>query len=141
MQNLTGIILSQRATVQTNMVLQTSCRCLRQVVKGESETALIWLNEFNGEKLENQLRQQHHISIKELENARNIQPIEINRYNRMDHLKLPPVDYYQLKVEYRSIVLENKMDITEDIQNAVTEESKISSIVKIKRIWLRKRAS
>jgi type III restriction enzyme len=132
-KSLTGIILSQKGDCPTNMVLQTSCRCLRQVVKGESESALIWLNEFNGEKLENQLRQQHHISIKELENARNIQPIEINRYNRMDYLKLPPVDYYQLKVEYHSIVLENKMNITEDIQNAITEESKISSIVKIKK--------
>lgn len=32
-RSLTGIILSQEGDCPTNMVLQTSCRCLRQVIK------------------------------------------------------------------------------------------------------------
>lgn len=55
--SLTGIILSQEGDCPTNMVLQTSCRCLRQVDKGLPETAIIYLNESNGEKLNEQLRQ------------------------------------------------------------------------------------
>ena len=43
--SLTGIILSQEGDCPTNMVLQTSCRCLRQVIKNSQETALIYLNE------------------------------------------------------------------------------------------------
>ena len=43
-KSLTGVILPQKGVCPTNMVLQTSCRCLRQVVKNADETALIWLN-------------------------------------------------------------------------------------------------
>lgn len=42
-RSLTGIILSQEGDCPKNMVLQTSCRCLRQVIKGNPETALIYL--------------------------------------------------------------------------------------------------
>ena len=53
------------------MVLQTSCRCLRQVIKNGQETALIYLNESNAEKLNMQLERQHHISLKEFSSADN----------------------------------------------------------------------
>lgn len=65
-KSLTGIILSQEGDCPRNMVLQTSCRCLRQVVKGAPESALIYLNDSNAEKLNAQLMQQHHITLKEL---------------------------------------------------------------------------
>lgn len=48
-RSLTGIILSQEGDCPKNMVLQTSCRCLRQVEKGTPETALIYLNDTNGD--------------------------------------------------------------------------------------------
>ena len=54
-RSLTGIILSQEGDCPTKMVLQTSCRCLRQVIKNGQETALIYLNESNAEKLNMQL--------------------------------------------------------------------------------------
>ena len=37
-RSLTGIILSQEGDCPKNMVLQTSCRCLRQVDRGQPET-------------------------------------------------------------------------------------------------------
>ena len=46
-KSLTSIILPQKGACPQNMVLQTSCRCLRQVEKKAKETALIWLNEDN----------------------------------------------------------------------------------------------
>ena len=70
-KSLTGIILSQEGDCPKNMVLQTSCRCLRQVVKGTPETALIYLNDTNADKLNAQLLQQHHISLKEFSEANN----------------------------------------------------------------------
>ena len=48
-RSLTGIILSQEGDCPKNMVLQTSCRCLRQVGKGMPETALIYLNDTNAD--------------------------------------------------------------------------------------------
>lgn len=104
-RSLTGIILSQEGDCPKNMVLQTSCRCLRQVVKGMPETALIYLNEFNAEKLNTQLQQQHHISLKEFESG-NDKRITLKRYNRIDYLKLPKVDFYQLKINYETLVVE-----------------------------------
>lgn len=104
-RSLTGIILSQEGDCPTNMVLQTSCRCLRQVVKGNPETALIYLNESNADKLNKQLEKQHHISIKEFQEANN-NKVLLKRYNRMKRLKLPKVDFYQLKVNYETLVVE-----------------------------------
>ena len=50
-RSLTGIILSQEGDCPKNMVLQTSCRCLRQVEKDMPETALIYLNDTNSDML------------------------------------------------------------------------------------------
>ena len=104
-RSLTGIILSQEGDCPTNMVLQTSCRCLRQVIKGNPETALIYLNESNADKLNVQLEQQHHISLKEFSSADNSK-IPLKRYNRTAYLKLPKVDFYQLKINYDTLTVE-----------------------------------
>jgi hypothetical protein len=104
-RSLTGIILSQEGDCPKNMVLQTSCRCLRQVVKGEPETALVYLNEDNAEKLESQLQQQHHISIKEFTEGDDKKET-LRRYNRTSYLKLPKIDFYQLKIKYNTLVVE-----------------------------------
>lgn len=96
-RSLTGIILSQEGDCPPNMVLQTSCRCLRQVDRGRPETALIYLNRANADKLNAQLQQQHHISLQEL-GAASSGKIDLNRYDRTAYLKLPKVDFYQLKV-------------------------------------------
>jgi len=98
-RSLTGIILSQESKCPTNMVLQTSCRCLRQVSKGAPETALIYLNADNAEKLNMQLEQQHHITIQEFQGANN-EKTKLNRYDRTGYLKLPKIDFYQLKINY-----------------------------------------
>lgn len=104
-RSLTGIILSQEGDCPKNMVLQTSCRCLRQVVKGMPETALIYLNDSNAEKLNAQLQQQHHISLKEFESG-NSKTTILNRYSRIDYLKLPKVNFYQLKIKYETLVVD-----------------------------------
>lgn len=100
-RSLTGIILSQEGDCPKNMVLQTSCRCLRQVDKGVPETALIYLNDSNADKLNAQLQQQHRISLKEFTDANN-DKIALKRYDRTAYLKLPKIDFYQFKVNYET---------------------------------------
>jgi hypothetical protein len=103
-KSLTGVILSQKGDSPQNMVLQTSCRCLRQVDKGKDETALIWLNKENAEILNKQLKQEQNTSIEEINRTRREVAIEyLPRYSRMEFLQLPKVDFYQLKVTYQSI--------------------------------------
>lgn len=116
-RSLTGIILSQESECPKNMVLQTSCRCLRQVVKGMPETALIYLNEDNAEKLNSQLKRQQHVSLKEFASADNSKTT-IKRYNRTAYLKLPKIDYYQLKINYNTITIEESSDIEAEIKSS-----------------------
>ncbi len=102
--SLTGVILSQKGDSPQNMVLQTACRCLRQVDKNSDETALIWLNQDNADTLNKQLKQEQNTSIEELNNAKRGDNIEmVERYSRMAHLQLPEIDFYQLKVTFQAI--------------------------------------
>lgn len=112
-RSLTGIILSQEGDCPKNMVLQTSCRCLRQVDRGQPETALIYLNSTNGDKLISQLQQQHRISLHEFTTGGQ-GTSQLNRYDRTGYLKLPKVDFFQLRVRYED-TLEKEATPAEDI--------------------------
>ena len=134
-RSLTGIILSQEGDCPTKMVLQTSCRCLRQVVKGKPETAIIYLNESNADKLNKQLRQQHHISIKEFQEVAN-NKVLIKRYNRMKYLKLPKVEFYQLKVKFESLIVE-PANINEGIKNSIKESQIMGGVIRTTDLTMR----
>lgn len=127
-RSLTGIILSQEGDCPQNMVLQTSCRCLRQVEKGTPETALIYLNNSNAEKLNAQLKQQHHISLKELTEANSEKKV-LKRYDRTGYLKLPEIDFYQLRVNYQTLQLE-AANPSRDIPNSWKDALLARGIVK-----------
>ena len=127
-KSLTGIILSQEGDCPKNMVLQTSCRCLRQIVKGSPETALIYLNDSNADKLNAQLLQQHHISLKEFSEANNEKTV-LHRYDRTAYLKLPKVDFYQLKINYESLVIE-EADIVGGISSCADNAAVSADIIR-----------
>ena len=121
-RSLTGIILSQEGDCPKNMVLQTSCRCLRQVDRGQLETGLIYLNSTNGDKLIAQLQQQHHISLNEFTSGGNHAGTTLNRYDRTAYLKLPNVDFYQMKVNFETIT-EEEAHPEQGIASAATKSS------------------
>lgn len=127
-KSLTGIILSQEGDCPRNMVLQTSCRCLRQVAKRVPESALIYLNGSNADKLNAQLMQQHHITLKEFATTDN-KKITIQRFDRTEHLKLPKVDFYQLKIRYESLIVE-KANIEAGITNSLNHAEVKADIIK-----------
>ena len=100
-KSLTGIILSQEKDCSQNMVLQTSCRCLREVIDAKDETALIYLNAQNYKYLEKQLQKQQHITIDEFQKKKKQgETITLNRYDRTEYLHLPKMEFYQLHVNY-----------------------------------------
>ena len=127
-RSLTGIILSQERDCPTNMVLQTSCRCLRQVQKNAAETALICLNDSNAEALNKQLEQQHHISISEFERGSSVQLTELKRFDRTKHLQLPPVKFYQLRVEHQELVVDEGRDTIQELSSAADNTKHYGSI-------------
>lgn len=108
-RSLTGVILSQKGDCPTNMVLQASCRCLRQVDKDVKETAVIWLNTENAKSLDKQLKEEQHTSIQELSSlGKDSDPVMTERISRMDYLKMPKIDFYQLNVEYETVIIEQE---------------------------------
>lgn len=117
-KSLTGVILPQKGVCPTNMVLQTSCRCLRQVVKNSHETALIWLNKFNADKLNRQLEQQQNITLKDFSNKPNPETKKIDRFSRMEKMQVPPIEYYQLKVNYETLVIDENNNPAERLQDS-----------------------
>lgn len=129
-RSLTGIILSQEGDCPTNMVLQTSCRCLRQVEKDVVESALIYLNESNAITLNMQLEQQHRISLEEFQSGGHSELTIIKRYDRTTRLKLPKVDFYQLKINYKMVTAESATpgSIIAEIENAADTAKKVSII-------------
>ena len=127
-RSLTGIILSQEGDCPTNMVLQTSCRCLRQVQKNVTETALICLNGSNAEALNKQLAQLHHISISEFERGSSVQLTELKRFDRTKHLQLPPVKFYQLRVEHQELIVDKGRDTVQELSSAADNTKHYGSI-------------
>lgn len=109
-KSLTGIILPHEGACPKNMVLQTSCRCLRQTQRGVYETALIWMNKWNADKLDKELKQQQNITLRDFEHAPDKPLTTFNRYSRMERLQVPPINFYQIKVEYQTIILEDQPD-------------------------------
>lgn len=109
-KSLTGVILPHEGACPKNMVLQTSCRCLRQVTRGEHEKALMWMNKWNADKLNKELKQQQNITLQEFSNKPEQVLKHIERRSRMEHQEVPPIDFYQLKVEYETQVVEQQPD-------------------------------
>lgn len=109
-KSLTGVVLPHEGACPKNMVLQTSCRCLRQVTRGEREKALIWMNKWNADKLNKELKQQQNITLQEFGNKPEPVLKHIERFSRMEKQKVPPIDIFQLKVEYETQVVEKQPD-------------------------------
>lgn len=118
--SLTSVILSQKGDSPKNMVLQTSCRCLRQVDLEQEETALIWLNDYNAKTLNDQLKKEQQTSIEEINKIKKDGKIEwVERFSRMELLDLPLVDFYQLWVKYQSIDEETEAHTKTKLQELV----------------------
>ena len=120
-KSLSGVVLSQTGDCPTNMVLQTSCRCLRQIERQEDETALIYLNADNAESLNRQLQKQQHISLEEFQKAAGSCNTLLHRYDRTKRLHLPPVDFYQMKVSYDTIQQSQEKSLTLEFAESVKD--------------------
>jgi len=64
-KSLTSVVLPRKTTTK-NFVLQTTARCLREVVDAKNEKALIYLGAGNYETLNDELKENYRISINDL---------------------------------------------------------------------------
>jgi superfamily II DNA or RNA helicase len=105
-RSLAGVVLSQEGDCPTNMVLQTSCRCLREVDRGTPEEAVVVLNEGNGRQLADQLKKQQHATLDEFQRGADA-PVRLERFDRTKVLRLPDLPFYQLRVSYGAEIVED----------------------------------
>ena len=98
-RSLTSVILPMKGSCAQNKVMQTSCRCLREVDSND-ETALIWLNNQNAKVLNDQLKKFQETDIDELNRKRKKEKIVIQRHSRMNTVELPPIEFMQFTVTY-----------------------------------------
>ena len=132
--SLTGVILSQKGDCPTKMVLQTACRCLRQVIKGEKETAIIYLNKENEKLLSSQLNKTQNATLQDFQNGTKTEDT-ISRYSRMKYLNIPNIEYYKLNIKYTEEI-EEKIDTVKKLQNLLLSKQ-IKEDVIIKEINLK----
>ncbi len=116
-KSLAGVILPHEGSCPKNMVLQTSCRCLRQVDRGAKEEAVIWLNNSNYKTLDDQLKKQQNTSVNELTSRREPTEVKIERHSRMDFLRVPEIDFYQLHVNYDTPIIEKENNVGERLNS------------------------
>lgn len=132
-RSLTGVILAQKGDSPTNMVLQTTCRCLRQVDKGKNETALIWLNDENVKALDKQLKEEQHSSVQEINGLKKGETTDlIRRHSRAEYLDLPKIDFYQLRINYETKVAAASIRVEERLKELLgnLDSYKTSALVK-----------
>jgi len=114
-RSLAGVILSQDGDCPRKMVLQTSCRCLREVEDAEKEHAVIFLNASNGKHLEEQLAQQQHTTLQQFQSGVT-DGVLIRRSDRTAKLALPTLPFYQLKVSYGDDVVADRGPVAERLK-------------------------
>lgn len=105
--SLTGVILAQKGDSPTNMVLQSACRCLREVVRGQRHTALIYLSQDNAQVLEAQLKNSQNTSIAALNAAAQAPVTTAPVFDRSAWLKsidkIPAIEAYQLRLHTQTL--------------------------------------
>ena len=94
-KSLTSIVLPRKQSTK-NFVLQTTCRCLREVDNAQNEKALIYLSEENYHILDSELKSNYQISISDLKAEEDITlPITVRKP------KLGQLTYKQVKEHWK----------------------------------------
>lgn len=96
-RSLTAVVLPRQKTTK-NFVLQTTCRCLREVENAAHEKALIYLSAGNYETLDRELKENYHLSITDLVEKKD-QKIRV----QVRKPKLGQLKYKQVETKYQII--------------------------------------
>ena len=89
-RSLTAVALPRKNTSR-NFVLQSACRCLREVEDAADETALIFLSEENHDILAEQLKKTHDMTIREMEDGKSDFAPALVRKPKLGKLKFKQV--------------------------------------------------
>ncbi|MFA6468919.1 MAG: DEAD/DEAH box helicase family protein [Bacteroidota bacterium] len=110
-KSLTGVVLPRQRTTK-NFVLQTTCRCLREVEDSSKERALIYLEPGNYETLDNELQENYNLSIKDLSPHNEFAlPVRVRKP------KLGKIQYKQILKRIEIVKKTETIDFTKNLKN------------------------
>lgn len=96
-KSLTSVVLPRQKTTK-NFVLQTTCRCLREVDDAKNEQALIYLSSDNYQTLDKELKENYRLSIGDLKIKSDKQmPVQVRKP------KLGKIRYKQIEYKYKIV--------------------------------------
>lgn len=119
-KSLTAVCLPRQKN-EKNFVLQTTCRCLREVDDANRERALIYLDSTNFEILDSELATNYKLSINDIQNSTKVYkdyPV-VKRINKLGSLKYKNISYFQVETKL------NDLDILSEIKKISVENIKI----------------
>lgn len=129
-RSLAGVILATESSSAKNKVLQTCCRCLRQMVKYDKEKAWIYLCKSNAVILETQLKEELHMTLQEFQTGTSKPSKTLRFYNRSEVIELPDITFYQLKVE-TTIINESELDVARNLRSIPLDMYRVDRMYKI----------
>lgn len=124
-KSLTWVVLPRKETT-TNFVLQTTCRCLREVENANEERAMIYLVKENYDILETQLKKNYKLTISDLKWS-SIKTVDIKKLKTISSAKLK---YKQVQKETKLITSkEEKQSLSKFDFEKFKKENDYSSII------------
>ncbi|MFH0947688.1 MAG: DEAD/DEAH box helicase family protein [Elusimicrobiota bacterium] len=117
-KSLTAVVLPRQKTTK-NFVLQTTCRCLREVDNSKSEKALIYLDTENYETLDRELKENYNLTIKDLK-PRDVpaMPVTVRKS------KLGRLAYKQISKKFTIITKQKETDYSVNLKSFDFDEIK-----------------
>lgn len=117
-KSLTGVVLPRQTTTK-NFVLQTTCRCLREVENAKNEKALIFLEPGNYETLDNELRENYKLTIDDLKiKEGNDLPVLVRKS------KLGKIKYKQIHKQFKIEIQQESTDYARRLKKFDIEKFK-----------------
>ena len=111
-KSLTSVVLPRQKTTK-NFVLQTTCRCLREVDDASKENALIYLSAENYETLDKELESNYKLSISTITEDKEKEPTILLQVRKS---KLGTLKFNQLETRYE-IARSKQPDIKLELAN------------------------
>lgn len=107
-RSLTSVVLPRKMNriSSKNFVLQTTCRCLREVENAKKERALVCLNKQNFDILNKELNSNYHLSIKDINKKANFKDYPVCKTNPIN----ATLEYYNIKEIYAQQTIVEKCD-------------------------------
>ena len=114
-KSLSSVVLPRKMDKSSskNFVLQTTCRCLREVDNAKQEKALICLNSENYNILNNEINSNYHLSINDINKKVNYKDFPVYKIKPT----LGILEYYNIKEIYTQQTIVEKCDFKDFLLN------------------------